>query len=157
MALLVVLGLAYVLISSYIGNQYMQESHQRLYGGLAESVLKELKPYTKGEVNDIAIKDIMHSTMIMNPIAEVYLLDPDGKIITHAAPKGKVKADKVGIGPIKKYISAKEKPFIVGDDPRYPNTCKVFSAAPIMEEGNCLLYTSPSPRDKRQARMPSSA
>ena len=23
--------------------------------------------------------------------------------------------------------------------------------------GNCLLYTSPSPRDKRQSRMPSSA
>ena len=25
------------------------------------------------------------------------------------------------------------------------------------EENNCLLYTSPSPRDKRQSRMPSSA
>ena len=24
-------------------------------------------------------------------------------------------------------------------------------------DGNCLLYTSPSPRDKRQSRMPSSA
>ena len=24
-------------------------------------------------------------------------------------------------------------------------------------QGNCLLYTSPSPRDKRQSRMPSSA
>ena len=24
-------------------------------------------------------------------------------------------------------------------------------------EGDCLLYTSPSPRDKRQSRMPSSA
>ena len=27
----------------------------------------------------------------------------------------------------------------------------------IDQIGNCLLYTSPSPRDKRQARMPSSA
>mgnify|MGYP003314808449 CR=1 FL=1 len=27
----------------------------------------------------------------------------------------------------------------------------------ILEEENCLLYTSPSPRDKRQSRMPSSA
>ena len=25
------------------------------------------------------------------------------------------------------------------------------------ERGDCLLYTSPSPRDKRQSRMPSSA
>ena len=28
--------------------------------------------------------------------------------------------------------------------------------APV-EETTCLLYTSPSPRDKRQSRMPSSA
>ena len=27
----------------------------------------------------------------------------------------------------------------------------------IIEIGPCLLYTSPSPRDKRQSRMPSSA
>ena len=27
----------------------------------------------------------------------------------------------------------------------------------LMQEDRCLLYTSPSPRDKRQSRMPSSA
>ena len=27
----------------------------------------------------------------------------------------------------------------------------------IYKDGDCLLYTSPSPRDKRQSRMPSSA
>ena len=27
----------------------------------------------------------------------------------------------------------------------------------VYEETDCLLYTSPSPRDKRQSRMPSSA
>ena len=27
----------------------------------------------------------------------------------------------------------------------------------IEHDDNCLLYTSPSPRDKRQSRMPSSA
>ena len=30
-------------------------------------------------------------------------------------------------------------------------------ADPHMPPGDCLLYTSPSPRDKRQSRMPSSA
>ena len=32
---------------------------------------------------------------------------------------------------------------------QYPTTASKFK--------NCLLYTSPSPRDKRQSRMPSSA
>ena len=27
----------------------------------------------------------------------------------------------------------------------------------VAQYGDCLLYTSPSPRDKRQSRMPSSA
>ena len=31
------------------------------------------------------------------------------------------------------------------------------SSAQITHYYNCLLYTSPSPRDKRQSRMPSSA
>ena len=30
-------------------------------------------------------------------------------------------------------------------------------AIPVGEASTCLLYTSPSPRDKRQSRMPSSA
>ena len=37
--------------------------------------------------------------------------------------------------------------------------CYVLYDMPGIEfvPGNCLLYTSPSPRDKRQSRMPSSA
>ena len=33
----------------------------------------------------------------------------------------------------------------------------IFYAQSIYNLGACLLYTSPSPRDKRQSRMPSSA
>ena len=32
-----------------------------------------------------------------------------------------------------------------------------IASKPVMEGKACLLYTSPSPRDKRQSRMPSSA
>ena len=32
-----------------------------------------------------------------------------------------------------------------------------FTFRPAVEASDCLLYTSPSPRDKRQSRMPSSA
>ena len=33
---------------------------------------------------------------------------------------------------------------------------KIYKGGPVMID-SCLLYTSPSPRDKRQSRMPSSA
>ena len=35
--------------------------------------------------------------------------------------------------------------------------CFDYDPATIAENAYCLLYTSPSPRDKRQSRMPSSA
>ena len=39
------------------------------------------------------------------------------------------------------------------DDP----TCADLHNAALQQDWDCLLYTSPSPRDKRQSRMPSSA
>ena len=38
-----------------------------------------------------------------------------------------------------------------------PNTMKEMYARREREATNCLLYTSPSPRDMRRTRMPSSA
>ena len=49
------------------------------------------------------------------------------------------------------------------DNSKNSMKCKsFFKFSPLLDPvkfmvGNCLLYTSPSPRDKRQSRMPSSA
>ena len=44
---------------------------------------------------------------------------------------------------------------------RYADASQLDNRIPMFElrrqDTNCLLYTSPSPRDKRQSRMPSSA
>ena len=40
---------------------------------------------------------------------------------------------------------------------KYPNTKLSVVGNPRENGHTCLLYTSPSPRDKRQSRMPSSA
>ena len=45
----------------------------------------------------------------------------------------------------KEYIKKFQKGFLLGADNDFA------------ESSGCLLYTSPSPRDKRQSRMPSSA
>lgn len=155
--LLVILGIGYVSISGYIANQYYQESVQRLHSGLAENSIKEVKPFLEGgEINKASIMDYMHSAMVMNPIAELYLLDPAGKIITHAAPtEGTVKLEKVNLAPIKTFIDAKEKPFIIGDDPRHPELCKVFSAAPIMDGDSLKAYVYIILQSDKQAEVSS--
>ena len=44
-----------------------------------------------------------------------------------------------------------------GDDTTFELFIENLGDTDIEEMGICLLYTSPSPRDKRQSRMPSSA
>jgi len=154
--LLVVLGIGYVSISGYIANRYYQESVQRVHANLAESATTEVKPLINGEINKPAIMDYMHSAMVMNPIAELYLLDPAGNILRHAAPsKARVKLKKVDLKPIKTFIAAEEKPFIIGDDPRHPEVCKIFSAAPIMEEDELKGYVYIILQSEEQARLTS--
>ena len=42
-------------------------------------------------------------------------------------------------------------------DPNRDRTFLVETVKPRGKYGNCLLYTSPSPRDRQKSRMPSSA
>jgi len=153
--LLVVLGIGYVSILGYIANRYYQESVQRVHATLAESASKEVKPFIEGKINKPAIMDYMHSAMVMNPIAELYLLDPAGNILTHAAPSGKVISEKVDLKPIKIFIEAKEKPFIIGDDPRHPGTCKIFSAAPVLENDELKGYVYIILQSEKEAELTS--
>ena len=41
--------------------------------------------------------------------------------------------------------------------PDWKNTPNENGELPVLEQHNCLLYTSPSPRDLSTSRMPSSA
>ena len=139
--LLAILGICFVLITRYVERDYFDEVNQRLYGSLADTTVKVVQPLVGGEVDTLAIKDIMHSLMVINPSVEVYLLDSEGGIITYMAQKKQVKLERVSLEPLQTFIKAGEqKPFIKGDDPRNPGQCKVFSAAPILEGEDLLGY-----------------
>lgn len=129
--LLVALGLMYVAISGFVAERYLKEVNQKLYGGIAEYTVKEGKPFKNGAIDTLAIQDIMHSTMVMNPSVEVYLLDTEGNILTYVSPFNPVVLDKVDLEPIKQFIAEDGKSFVQGDDPKKPDILNVFSAAPI--------------------------
>ena len=131
LCLLVLLGVCHVLITGYIGREYLQEVNQRLYGSIAESTVKEKIMFNNGEVDTSSIQEIMQSMMVINPSVEVYLLDTTGNIITYVAPYKRVKRTSVDLAPVKEFIASKERPFIKGEDPRDLNGYKVFSAAEI--------------------------
>ncbi|MEL6668142.1 MAG: HAMP domain-containing sensor histidine kinase [Bacteroidota bacterium] len=138
--MLLVLGGIYVAISHYISADYVSEVNQELYGDIAEYTVREVQPMMDSQIDTSEVQEIMHSMMVINPSVEVYLLDPEGEIITYVAPYKKVVLDRVNLAPLKEFIGAnpEDRPFIKGDDPRKPGREKIFSAAEMRDEAGIL-------------------
>jgi signal transduction histidine kinase len=128
-------------ISVRSASQYSVEVNQKLNWDLARNAVDLIKPkFENGTVNKEAVADIMHSMMVINPSLEVYLLDPQGKILSYVAPEKVVKLDKVSLAPIQGFFGDLKHNLIFGDDPRNPGEKKTFSAARVVDKTNLTGY-----------------
>lgn len=135
MILLILLATIYSYISVKTSLTYSHEVNQRVNWDLAKTIVREIKPsFVGGEVNQDAVQKIISSAMAINPAVEVYLLDPQGKILSYVAPDKKIKQNKVSIDPIKEFIENPGDACVAGSDPRNLDKKKVFSAAPVLED-----------------------
>jgi signal transduction histidine kinase len=137
---LILLGICYILITATASQQYYRETSQRLNADVAEHLLNEVKPFRNGTVNEEALGQIMHAMMAVNPAVEVYLLDPEGKILSFVVLEKKVRLTNVSLGPVITFLDSKGEEFVLGDDPRHPGEEAIFSAAPVLESGVLLGY-----------------
>ena len=71
-------------------------------------------------------------------------LDKRGELDTHAQPEVFYIDPKKGLAGLKKVLKLDETP-------------RSIEGVDIAHLGGCLLFTSPSPRDRTRSRMPSSA
>jgi two-component system OmpR family sensor kinase len=140
LGLFLVIGVLYTLLTIYTTRLYFQEVNQKLNRILAQHVVAEQGLLKNGQVNDEALKNVFHLLMVVNPEIEVYLLDPDGKILAFSAPPGKVKRQSVSLEPVKRMLSNTSSLPILGDDPRDPANKKVFSVSPVMLNGRAEGY-----------------
>lgn len=121
-------------ISVRSATRYTIEVNQRLNSELAANMVDVIQPLMKnGIVSDEGMADIMHSMMVINPIVEVYVLDPEGKILKYVAPDKVVKLNQVNLDPIHTFLNDPEHGIIYGDDPRNPGEYKTFSAVQVVE------------------------
>ena len=128
-----VVGFAYIMITTIASKNYFLETTQKLNASVAEYLVKEAPPFKNGEVNEEALGVIMHSMMAVNPSIEVFLLDPEGEILSFVVLDSKVKLKRVDIAPIKDFISTNGSEFILGDDPRSNGYQTIFSATEVIE------------------------
>jgi two-component system OmpR family sensor kinase len=134
------IGTLYILLTLYTNRLYFQEVNQKLNRTLAKNLASEKILMVNGRVNQKALRDVIGMLMVVNPGIEVYLLDPNGAVLSFSAPPGKVKRKKVSLAPLNRFLNGTEALPILGDDPRALNRRKVFSAAPLFRNGRLQGY-----------------
>ncbi len=139
LATLLVFSSVYIYITYTASQEYVEETSQKLNRNLAQWVADHTAPLIQGEINKEELDHLFHSTMVINPSVEIYLLNNEGDILSYFAPAGKVKLDKVGLEPINAFI-ADDSSFIKGEDPRNPGVEKIFSACRLMNENTQVGY-----------------
>lgn len=136
--LLILLGIAYVSITTYSARKYYQETTQRLNASVAHHMLLEVNPFENGQVNEEAVGKIMHSMMAVNPSLEVYLLDPSGNILKYVVLDKDVRLKSLDMAPVKQFLVDSGKTYVLGDDPRKPGEQTIFSASEVRDSTNEL-------------------
>ena len=133
-------GIAFVVVTLFSTEMYQQEVNQKLNSQIAEHIVKEKLLMRDNRINKKALEEVFHMLMVINPSIEIYLIDTEGNILAFSADPGKVKRTRVSLGPIKEWLEKKATIPILGDDPRNPEGKKVFTAAPISENGKLQGY-----------------
>jgi signal transduction histidine kinase len=138
--LFILLGLAYTFITSLAANRYFNETTQKLNADVADHLLAEISPFVDGEVNKASLDKLMHSMMAVNPAIEVYLLSPDGEILSYVVLDKKVKLSRVSLEPLDEFIAGGGEQYVLGDDPRNPGHHTIFSATRVEQYGAIQGY-----------------
>lgn len=138
--LFVVLGGALIVITHNTSEMYSLEITQKLNRDIALHAAEDMNLISHGVVNDTALKELAHHVMFINPIVEVYLLDPSGKVLSHALPYETVLLDRVNMAPLHAFLDGHTELPIFAQDPRSPEQEKVFSVSPIVENDLVVAY-----------------
>ena len=139
-SLFILMGCFLALMVSYSAQQYYQEVTQRLNRSIAMYIASEKPLIEGGVVNSIALKELAHQAMVINPGIEIYLIDKNGKIISHDLPEEYVQLDHVDLGPIYQLLSD-DAPFpLRNTNPGNRSKKTIFSVAPVTDEGELQGY-----------------
>lgn len=127
-------------VQLYTSMQFGNAMVQRLSANLAQQIVQgEPLLDARGQVDRRTLKPLFDRLMTFNPSVELYVISPDGEILADAAPPGHIKRQRVDITPVEHFLNQLAMP-VYGDDPRSLEKQKVFSAAPIRQDGELRGY-----------------
>lgn len=129
--LLAVVGILFAVVTLYATRHYLQELNQRFNRELAQNLVADRNLVQQGRLDHKALEETFHEYMVINPSIEIYLLDPDGAILSYSADPGKVKRHHVSLDPIRRFLGGDPGLPLLGDDPRSHDRRKAFSVTPV--------------------------
>jgi len=128
------MGAAFFLVDRVNTRAYYEELSQHLNAPIAMYVTNQRQLISNGVPDLESLRDLASHAMVINPTAEIYLLDIDGNILGHNLPEETVIKSRVGLQPVLALIDGNSRFPLRGDDPRNASTQKIFSAWPVTSE-----------------------
>jgi len=134
------MGLAFFIVDRISTRAYYEELTQSLNAPIAMYVTGQRQLIENGTPDLASLRELAAHAMIINPTAEIYLLDTAGGILGHGLPEDTVLRPRVDLSPIKALVDGTARMPIRGDDPRSGSSRKVFSAAEVIANGRTEGY-----------------
>lgn len=134
------MGSAFFFVDRKVSRLYYEELTQKLNAPIAMYVTGQRQLISNGVTDLQSLRELASHAMVINPTAEIYLLDADGQILGHAMPEETIVRQSIDLVPIDALIGGKTSGPVRGDDPRSLNMRKVFSAAEIRSDGDLEGY-----------------
>ncbi len=134
------MGAAFFVVDRINTRAYYEELTQTLNAPIAMYVTGQRQLIEDGRPDLASLRELAAHAMVINPTAEIYLLDTTGNILGHGLPEDTVMRERVDLGPIKALIDGTARMPIRGDDPRSGSSRKVFSAAEVVSNGHTEGY-----------------
>lgn len=131
LVIVVLMGTAFFMVDRANSRLYYEELTQSLNAPIAMYVTGQRQLIADGVTDLDSLKELANHAMVINPTAEIYLLDTEGFILGHALPAETVLRDRIDLAPVLSLISGLNNRPVHGDDPRSLDMQKVFSAAEI--------------------------
>ena len=103
-ALLIIVGLmgtAFFVVDRINTRLYYEELTQRLNAPIAMYVTAQRDLISNGVPDLESLQELASHAMIINPTAEIYLLDTVGNILGHGQPEDTIVRDQIDLAPIR--------------------------------------------------------
>ncbi len=128
--LFVFLGVTFVLILRHFSDVYRDEVNQRMNADLAMYIARENRSIGDAAIDLPGLTALLPYVMKVNPAAEVYVLDPAGRVLAYSGPTVPVRST-VDLAPVRAFLAMAQPLPIHGTDPRDAGTRRIFSAAAL--------------------------